>query len=433
MWDWMSLWYKIFQNYLRRTNGFTIMELLVSLGILAGIALGASYFFSLQLKSTTKVNVDSNISQTVFAINQAISKVEGCEETFVKPGTVRPEGEGTEIEKIYFKKDAIAFQRGQSIGQAGSSQSIFITDMVLKNYMQGGTNRGLADLYVTINSRDQKSYVKKFSIGVVVKNGLVTGCVINSEPSYACVGYWTSCSKECSGGTQSYIVTSFEKNGGDACPHQNNEIRECGSDSCAQWVSSDWSVCIGGKGTWSYGEWGECGSVAIKNITGNWGACDAPCGKTGSRKRTLTCSAMGTQTRSAECNFTQDSGSQTRSVQCRENGINIDESKCKALKPASSQACAPSNVSLCGSKEPTSKSCTPSSENGCLFSSKIETASCAGAACPPPPPPPKQRPPNPPRCQNSHCCVTSCPYITNPNGSIQRDPRCISGCMRRFF
>lgn len=349
------------------TKGFSLTELLIAVGLLGGIALIAMNFMSMQSNEMKKGHIHENVSQAFFTINQALSIHEGCVETFVKPGNIRPEGTGTEIENIYFRAGAPAFQKNAPIGQKGASHAISISSMTLQNFSFGATNYGNADFLVKLKTKDNKNYEQKFIVNVVVKNGVVTDCINKNESILDCRGEWSTCSAACDGGTQTYTIVTAEKNGGEACPHTSNESRACNTQSCFSWVTSEWSTCSGGAGNWSYGPWGTCegGRVEYKETCGGCNSFsdvyfqpEGTCVKCGGHPACQeSCSWLGTKTREATCNATSNSGTQTRAVNCQNQGAIVSDSNCSGLKPSSTQQCSPTGEDACGTREAISSDC----------------------------------------------------------------------------
>ncbi len=342
-----------------KESGFTLVELLVAVAISGGVILGAMAVFSQVNKGTQSAYIDGNISETVFAIDQALSTKAGCIETFVKPGNVKPGGAGTKIDKVFFKENSVLFQTGSPIGQIGASHSVSIVDMTLKNYVPAAVNRGLAHFDITIRAKGKKDLVKKIVVGLEVKNDLVVGCVNRGEPTTDCIGSWGNCSEKCDGGTQQYNISLLEKNGGESCSNTDKETRACNTHSCSAWVTSAWGSCTGGSGFWTYDSWGSCTGKMVSS-TGPY--CDGT-----TFYFCTSCGWVGTQTKSATCNFSANSGTQTRVVTCQKNGITVADSECKDAKPAVSQQCTPSNSSVCGPQNNPPRNCTPSEPNPCTF------------------------------------------------------------------
>ena len=338
-------------------KGFSLTELLIAVGLLGGIALIAMNFMSMQSNEMKKGHIHENVSQAFFTINQALSIHEGCVETFVKPGNIRPEGTGTEIENIYFRAGAPAFQKNAPIGQKGASHAISISSMTLQNFSFGATNYGNADFLVKLKTKDNKNYEQKFIVNVVVKNGVVTDCINKNESILDCRGEWSTCSAACDGGTQTYTIVTAEKNGGEACPHTSNESRACNTQSCIGWVTSAWGTCTGGTGSWSYSSWSTCtGGRAVHNA-GCTGCGDITCGCPSGPSCWETCLWLGTQNRTATCNTSTNSGTQTRTVNCQNQGAVVPDSNCSGVKPIGSQQCNPTGEGACGVKQPTQQDC----------------------------------------------------------------------------
>lgn len=349
-----------------RKNGFSLTELLLAIGLLGGFALIFMNFMSKQSNVMKKGHIQENVSQTFFSINQALSHHEGCVETFVKLGNVRPEGNGTEVENIYFRAGAPAFQKNAPIGQTGASHAISISSMSLRNFTFGAKNYGNADFLVKLKTKDNKNHEQKFIVNVVVKDGIVIDCINKNEPILDCRGDWSDCSAACDGGTQTYNIIAPEKNGGESCPFAANETRACNTHSCYGWVTSEWGTCAGGTGNWSYGPWGTCeGGRAVKSVTclgcgmAGDGACEASGGEPVCSEG---CAWLGTQTRTATCNATSNSGTQTRTVKCENQGVAAPDIKCSGAKPAGTQQCSPTSESACGVKQAIQKDC-PSTVN----------------------------------------------------------------------
>lgn len=340
-------------------QGFSLSELLIAVAIAAGVTLAGMHLFSMQNRETIKMYSDSNITSTMFAIGKAVGNLEGCEETFVRPGNINPEGTGTSIEVIYSKKNGPAFQKNSPIGQIGSAHAVSISEMVVKNYMVSASNRGLADFYVTIRPKKGNPYTQKFVMGFTVKNSQIVGCFNPSEASIDCSGAWGSCTKQCDGGTQAYTVTMPEKNGGDSCPSSDQETRACNTHPCYGWVTSDWSACVGGSGSWSYSTWGACEGGRTVYSSGCGGGCAGPvwCPCPSSPICWETCSWLGTKSRSATCTFSSNSGNQTRTVTCQKEGVVVPDGNCSGVKPSSTQKCTPTDTGVCGKKLATEQDC----------------------------------------------------------------------------
>lgn len=345
------------------SRGFSLPELLIAIALTGGIILIAMNFISMQSKEMKKGHINENVSQAFFAINQALSNFEGCEETFVKPGNIKPEGSGTEINQIFFRANAPAFQKNAPIGQTGASHAISISSMTLQNFTYGATTYGNADFLVKLKTKDNKEYEQKFIVNVIVKNGIVKGCINKNEPVLDCRGEWSACSAACDGGTQTFTIIENEKNGGAACTNANNETRSCNTQSCFGWVTTEWSACAGGTGSWSYGPWGSCeGGRAVH--TSGCGGCThfeldgSTCTECGGQPVCWEqCSWSGTKTRTATCNTNTNSGNQTRTVNCQNQGAVVPDNKCSGPKPVASQSCTPAGESACGAKQATTADC----------------------------------------------------------------------------
>ncbi len=346
-----------------RTKGFSLPELLIAIALTGGIILISMQFISKQSSEMKKGHINENVSQAFFAINQALSNFEGCEETFAKPGNIKPEGTGTEIEKIFFRANAPAFQKNAPIGQTGASHAIFISSMTLQNFTFGASTYGNADFIVKLKTKDEKEYEQKFIVNVIVKNGVVAGCINKNEPILDCRGEWSACSAVCDGGTQTYSILENEKNGGAACSHASNETRTCNTQSCYGWVTTEWSACNGGTGTWSYGAWGTCEGGRAVHTSGCTGCTHfeldgSTCTECGGQPVCWeSCSWTGTKTRTATCNANLNSGNQSRIVNCQNQGAVVPDSKCSGPKPVASQTCTPTGESACGAKQPTTADC----------------------------------------------------------------------------
>ena len=344
------------------SKGFSLIELIVAVSLLAIIVLVSMNFLSQQSSIMVKGQLDENVSQTFFAINQAVSQYEGCVETFVKPGTVRPENAGTEVDKIFFRAGAPAFQKNSPIGQSGASHAISISSMVLQNFAYGATHHGLAEFLVKLKTKDKKVHEQKFLVNVIVKNGIVTECINKNEPVLDCRGEWSNCTVTCGGGTQTYSIIAEEKNGGASCTHTNNEVRTCNTNSCHAWVTSEWGTCSGGTGSWTYGPWGACegGRAVYSSACGScvgYVGLDENCAVETDFACSSVCTWTGTRTRTATCNHTSNTGTQTRTVNCQKEGVVTADSMCSGTKPSTSQSCTSTNDNSCGFKQPTTSDC----------------------------------------------------------------------------
>ena len=117
------------------------------------------------------------------------------------------------------------------------------------------------------------------------------------------------------------------------------------------WVAGGFGSCTGGSGTWSYGSW-------------------AP---------TTGCGAV-TQTESATCNVTLNSGTATQTVTCQDgNGNVVANSNCTGTEPPTSESCTPSTGYSCGTEAPTAQTVTLT--NGCNYTWNTGSFSaCTGGA-----------------------------------------------------
>lgn len=343
----------------KKELGFTFVELMIAVVIAGGIVLVAMKLISMQQEGLNASNVESNRIEAWHAISNALAKKEACEETFARPATIRPQGAGTAVDKIFMNAGHLIFEQNVGFGQQGASHAVKISQMVLKNYAQVASNRGLADFYVTFSSKGHKDKTERMIIGVVLENGVVKSCVSSSEASFDCVGGWSRCSKDCDGGQQQYQISYTEKNGGEVCPYADKEVRACNTQSCAGWVTSAWSACSGGSGFWTYGAWGSCTGKMV-SYTGPY--CDG-----GVFYYCTSCGWVGSQTRTGTCNFSTNSGTQSRTVTCQKNGAVVADGECKDAKPAVSQQCTPTDSKVCGAQTNSSGTCTPSEPNPCQF------------------------------------------------------------------
>lgn len=359
-----------FFNDLKKELGFTLVEVMIAVAITGGVVLAAMKLMSMQQDHLNKSYVESNRIEAWNAISSALVKKEACEETFARSGTVRPQGVGTAVDKIFMNVGHLIFEQNVGFGQQGAAHAVKISQMVLKNYTQVASNRGLADFHVTFSSKGHKDKTEKMIIGVVLENGFVKSCVSPNEASFDCVGGWSRCSKDCDGGQQQYQISYTEKNGGESCPYADKEVRACNTQSCAGWETSAWSACSGGSGFWTYGDWGSC-TGKTSYYTGPY--CDG-----GILYFCSSCSWVGTQSKIGTCNFSADSGSQTRTVVCKKYGVTVPDSECGGTKPATTQQCTPTNSSVCGPQSGASRSCTPTDSSKCTYT---EECSEAGSSC----------------------------------------------------
>lgn len=219
---------------MNKQSGFTLVEVLVGAGILGALALAFMHFMS-QTETANKFGSKSaNISSLRFGITQSLKSINGCRRSFATPGNIKPKGAGTEIDSIFINIDGAKTIEKNMIYGSGSSGKFTITSMVLKDFPANEMRKEMATLEVVFQTMPPENRIQKetFKVPVVLTGDIVTDCFETTKGSYDCVGDWSTCSKTCGGGTQTFSISSNEHNGGEGCAFAAGASQACNTQPC---------------------------------------------------------------------------------------------------------------------------------------------------------------------------------------------------------